>query len=146
MKRLLTYLSAIIIMMMVPIGAQAWNDIQMIADFSGSEQTYGASGVNGDDATIIVDASSLTHGHSYNFKIKASDNGGSYWGWNHTFDMTSNSKVTDIYASDNTGYFKIKHNSKYLKYKFTFNYTNQSDNGQWKWKITVEGYHCHADH
>lgn len=126
-------------MMMVPIGAQAWNDIQMIADFSGSEQTYGASGVNGDDATIIVDASSLTHGKPYNFKIKASNDGGTYWGWDYTFDMTSNSKVTDIYSLDNTGYFKIKHDSKYLKYKFTFNYTNQSDNGQWKWKITVEG-------
>ena len=139
MKRLLTYLSVIIIMMMVPIGTQAWDDIQMIADFSGSEQTYGASGVNGNDATIIVDASSLTHGNSYNFKIKSSYNGGTYWGWNYTFDMTSNSKVTDIYASDNSGYFKIKHDSKYLKYKFTFNYTNQSNDGNWKWKITVEG-------
>ena len=72
MKRLLTYLSAIIIMMMVPIGMQAVNDIYLIGttlnnnnwDAKGSHKfTYD---VGANQATITLPASTLSGGTDNN--------------------------------------------------------------------------------
>ena len=72
MKRLLTYLSAIIIMMMVPIGMQAVNDIYIIGttlngnnwDAKGSHKFTYDSGTN--QATLTLPAATLSGGTDNN--------------------------------------------------------------------------------
>ena len=134
MKKLLTILSVIMLLSVVPKELKAWGTICLWGDFVGGWSAYPLTMVGSDanNWTGTLDASALTNGNTYYFKLHDTTYDTNWWGDGSSFDFTNaSSNTNDI--SGNSANMSFKHNSLYNAYKISARYAND------KWTLTITG-------
>ena len=136
MKKLLTILSVIMLLSMIPIELKAWGTICLEGSLVGGwSADYALTKLdnNGNSWSATLDASALglNNGTTYSFKLHDTTYN-KWWGDGYLFDFTNASSNTkDI--SEDTANMSFKHNSLYNAYKISAGFANE------KWTLTITG-------
>jgi len=141
MKKLLTILSVIMLMSVVPKELKAWGTICLEGSLVGGwSADYALTKLDNEgnswSATLDASALGLNNGTTYEFKLHDTTYDTNWWGDGSSFDFTSASSQTQTF-SGNSGNMSFKHNDAYSSYNITANYTNSS--GNWAWTLTITG-------